>query len=131
MELMTVTQAAKVRNVTRQAIYLAIKEGRLKVYRNGRVQKVSLGHLMDLENNRWMRLVKVYEGEKLYDEKKGTLSPPKAAKLTGLPVTKIYYGLYSGNLKAERKGKAWVIQAKDLIPFQTNLLNRENDSKCV
>lgn len=126
---MTITEAAKVRNVTRQAIYLAIKEGRLKVIKRGKLQKVKLESLIELEKTRYVRAAKVFQGEDLYSDKKGIISPPKASKLTGLSTQAIYNGIYSGKLKAIRKGRAWIILVKDLISFQSYYLNRNKSDK--
>lgn len=123
MEL-TITEASKVKNVSRQAIYLAIKEGRLKVIKRGKLQKVTLASLVEMDKTRYVRAAKVFQGEDLYSDKKGIISPPKASRLTGLSKQAIYNGIYSGKLKAIRKGRAWVILVKDLISFQTFYLNR-------
>lgn len=119
---MTITEAAKVRNVTRQAIYLAIKEGRLKVIKRGKLQKVKLESLIDLEKTRYVRAAKVFQGEDLYSDKKGVISPPKAAKLMNVGVSVVYNAIYSGKLKATKKGRSWIIYAKDLIPLQSSCL---------
>lgn len=116
---MTITEAAKVRNVTRQAIYLAIKEGRLKVIKRGKLQKVKLESLIDLEKTRYVRAAKVFQGEDLYSDQKGILSPPKAAKLMNVKTHVVYNAIYSGKLKATKKGRAWIILAKDLITTKT------------
>lgn len=118
MELMTITQAAKVKNVTRQAIYLAIKEGRLKAYYDqGKLQKVSIEGLLAYESQKCSRMFMEYNGKKIYDGTKGFMSIVRAAELTGIAKSRLYYSIYNGHLKAERRGTAWVVLLDDVIEY--------------
>jgi len=125
MELLSINEAAKIRNVTRQAIYLAIKEGRLKAFMRGKTMKVSLASIMDLENSKYLRVAKVFKGARVFSAKMGLISVPDAAKLTGIPVISLYNSIYSGRLPAERKGVSWVVHVKDLYPVQKRYLNNK------
>ncbi len=127
MELLTVDEAAKIRNVTRQAIYLAIREGRLKPYMRGKIIKVSMASILELQKKKYDRVIKLFQGQEVFSDKEGMISVYKAAQLTGIPRTSIYNAIYSGRLKAVRKGKTWVIQARDLPTVQTYYLNRKKN----
>lgn len=131
MELMTITQAAKVKNVTRQAIYLAIKQGRLKAYRNGKLQKVSLQGLLAYESHKCSRLFSEFNGQKIYDDSKGLMSISTASTLTGIGISRLYYAASVGHLKAEKKGCAWVVFLEDVIEFNKNFKPKPASKKLL
>lgn len=129
MELLSIREAAKIRNVTKQAVYLAIREGRLKPFMRGKVMKVSMAAIMELEKKKYERVVKLFQGEEVFSDKNGVISVAKAAKLTGMPRTSLYNAIYSGRLNAERKGHSWVLRVRDLTTIQTYYLNRKPHKK--
>lgn len=66
----------------------------------------------------------MFDGELLFDNRKGYYSVNQAAKVLGVPAQKIYYATRVGLLKAHRKGAAWVIHTDDIKGYQDNYLNR-------
>ena len=127
----TVTQAAKIKNVTRQAIYLAIKLNRLKAYKHKERWKVFLVDLRKYEENKFSRIYhSTVNGEPVFDEANGFYSVQKAAKMISVPCQHLYYALRRGKLKATRKKAAWVIHVSDLLEYQSRYAKKFCTSKC-
>ncbi len=113
-KVVSITEAAKLNKVTRQAIYVAIKLNKLKASKETTRWTI---HLDDLENYRkqkYSRSKSVYNGELLFDNLKGYYSVNQVAKMLSVPAQKIYYATRIGKLKAHRKGAAWVIHSDDV-----------------
>lgn len=120
----TLSEAAKINNVTRQAIYVAIKQKKLKAYKNPTRWIIDVDDLDAYRNMKYSRTKSVYNGELLFDNKKGFYSIQQAAKMLNVPYQKIYYATRIGLLKASRKGAAWVVHIDDLKSYQDSYLNR-------
>lgn len=115
----SVSEAARIKKVTRQAIYLAIRLKRLKAYRHEDRWKVFLMDLKAYDDNRFSRMHhSTYNGEPIFDEEKGYFSVDTAAKMINIPKQKLYYAIRTGRLKASRKRSAWVIHVTDLLRYQ-------------
>lgn len=67
----------------------------------------------------------MFNGELLFDSRKGYHSVNQAAKLLNVPAQKIYYATRVGLMKAHRKGAAWVVHNDDIKLYQENYLNRK------
>lgn len=131
-KLVSITEAAKINNVTRQAIYVAIKQKKLKATKHTTRWTIDLKDLEDYRRQKYSRTKSMYQGELLFDNKKGYYSVNQAAKLLGVPAQKIYYATRVGLLKASRKGAAWVVHTDDIKLYQENYLNKMiEDSKVV
>lgn len=127
-KVVSITEAARINNVTRQAIYVAIKQKKLKASKDTTRWTI---HLDDLENYRklkYSRTKSMFNGELLFDNIKGFYSVNQAAKMLGVPAQKIYYATRVGLLKAIRKGAAWVIHANDIKQYQENYLNKKTQN---
>jgi excisionase family DNA binding protein len=127
-KVVSITEAARINNVTRQAIYVAIKQKKLKASKDTTRWTI---HLDDLENYRrlkYSRTKSMFNGELLFDNHKGFYSVNQAAKMMGVPAQKIYYATRVGLLKAVRKGAAWVIHANDIKQYQENYLNKKTQN---
>jgi excisionase family DNA binding protein len=120
----TLSEAAKINNVTRQAIYVAIKQKKLKAYKNPTRWIIDLDDLEAYRKMKYSRTKSLFNGELLFDNKKGYYSIQQAAKLLNVPYQKIYYATRIGLLKASRKGAAWVVHIDDLKEYQQSYLNR-------
>jgi excisionase family DNA binding protein len=59
----------------------------------------------------------MYNGELLFDGSKGFHSVNQVARMLNVPAQKIYYATRIGQLKAHRKGAAWVIHENDLKEY--------------
>ena len=123
-KVVSITEAAQINNVTRQAIYVAIKQKKLKAQKDSTRWTI---HLDDLENYRkqkYSRLKSTFQGELLFDNQKGFFSVNQVAKMLSVPAQKIYYATRIGMLKAHRRGAAWVVHVDDLKEYQDKFLNK-------
>lgn len=126
----SVTEAAKIKGVTRQAVYLAIRLGRLKAYRHEERWRIFRKDLDKYNNNRYSRLYhSTVDGEPVFDEDKGYFSVDRAAQLIGIDTQKLYYAIRSGKMKATRKRAAWVVNVEDLFRYQAKYLKKDLAAK--
>lgn len=123
-KVVSITEAARINNVTRQAIYVAIKQKKLKATKDSTRWTIHLDDLDEYRKNKYSRTKSMFDGELLFDNRKGYYSVNQAAKVLGVPAQKIYYATRVGLLKAHRKGAAWVIHTDDIKGYQENYLNR-------
>ncbi len=123
-KVVSITEAARINNVTRQAIYVAIKQKKLKAYKDTTRWTIDLEDLDAYRKQKYSRTKSVFEGELLFDNQKGYFSVNQAAKMLGVPSQKIYYATRVGLLKAVRKGAAWVIHSSDIQLYRESYLNR-------
>lgn len=123
--LITISQAARIKNVTRQAIYLAIRLNRLRAYKHGERWKIFLADLQDYDRKRFTEHHFYYKGERIFDEEKGYYSITKASELVQVPKQKLYHAIRYGMLKAERIRSSYVIKAEDLFQYKINHLKNE------
>src|SRR3989344_287303 len=124
-KVVSITEAARINNVTRQAIYVAIKQKKLKATKDSTRWTIHLDDLEEYRKNKYSRTKSIFGGELLFDTLKGYYSVNQAAKLMNVPAQKIYYATRVGLLKAIRKGAAWVIHTDDIKAYQENYLNRK------
>lgn len=123
-KVVSITEAARINNVTRQAIYVAIKQKKLKATKDSTRWTIHLDDLEDYRKNKYSRTKSMHDGELLFDNHKGFYSVNQAAKMLGVPAQKIYYATRVGLLKAQRKGAAWVIHTDDIQGYRENYLDR-------
>jgi excisionase family DNA binding protein len=124
-KVVSITEAARINNVTRQAIYVAIKQKKLKATKDSTRWTIHLDDLEEYRKNKYSRTKSMFDGELLFDAQKGFYSVNQAAKMLNVPAQKIYYATRVGLLKASRKGAAWVIHIDDIKGYQENYLNRK------
>jgi len=129
--LVSITEAAKINNVTRQAIYVAIKQNKLKATKHTTRWTIDLQDLEEYRRQKYSRTKSMFDGELLFDNKKGYYSVNQAAKMLGIPAQKIYYATRVGLLKASRKGAAWVIHVDDIKGYQENYLSKMGEDSQV
>lgn len=123
-KFVTLSEAAKINNVTRQAIYVAIKQKKLRAYKNPTRWIIDIDDLEQYRKMKYSRSKSMHNGELIFDNKKGFFSIQQASKMLKVPYQKIYYATRIGLLKASRKGSAWVVHADDLKQYQQSYLNR-------
>ena len=122
--LVTLSEAAKINDVTRQAIYVAIKQKKLRAYKNPTRWVIDIDDLEQYRNMKYSRAKSMHEGELIFDNKKGFFSIQQASEMIDVPYQKIYYATRIGLLKAIRKGSAWVVHLDDLKKYQQEYLGR-------
>ena len=99
----TITEAAKINGVTRQAIYVAIKQDKLKAQKDSTRWTISLRDLEEYRRNKYSRSKSTFNGELIFDNNKGYYSVNQVAKILGVPAQKIYYATRVNMLKASKK----------------------------
>lgn len=127
-KVVSITEAARLNNVTRQAIYVAIKQKKLRAYKDATRWTIDLEDLENYKKSKYSRTKSMFEGELLFDNRKGYFSVNQVAKMLNVPAQKIYYATRVGLLKASRKGAAWVIHTEDLKSYQDSYLSKKTDS---
>jgi len=123
-KLVTITEAARINGVTRQAIYVAIKQKKLKAQKDATRWLIRLEDLEEYRRNKYSRAKSMHDGELIFDNNKGYFSVNQVAKMLNIPAQKVYYATRIGLMKAVRKGAAWVIHSDDIKNYQENYLNK-------
>jgi excisionase family DNA binding protein len=124
-KVVSITEAAKINNVTRQAIYVAIKQKKLKASKDATRWTIDLEDLENYRKQKYSRSKSLFNGELLFDNHKGFYSVNQVAKMLNVPAQKIYYATRVGLMKAHRKGAAWVIHMNDIKQYQENYLSKK------
>ncbi len=126
-QYVSITEAAQINGVTRQAIYVAIKQNKLKAVKETTRWRIHLKDLEEYRANKYSRAKSTFEGELLFDNEQGYYSVNQCARMLGVPAQKIYYATRIGALKASRKGSAWVIHIDDIKEYRdTYLVAQQN-----
>jgi len=102
-KVVSITEAAKINNVTRQAIYVAIKQKKLKAYKDATRWTIDLEDLENYRRSKYSRTKSMFNGELLFDNHKGYFSVNQVAKMLNVPAQKIYYATRVGLMKARKK----------------------------
>lgn len=124
-KVVSITEAAKINNVTRQAIYVAIKQKKLRASKDTTRWTIDLEDLDAYRKQKYSRTKSMFAGELLFDNQKGFFSVNQVAKMLNVPAQKIYYATRVGLLKASRKGAAWVIHTNDIKSYQESYLSKK------
>lgn len=128
----SISEAARLNNVTRQAIYVAIKLNKLRAHKeNNKRWTIHLDDLADYRKGRYSRTRSMHNGELVFDANKGHYSVNQIAKILRVPTQKIYYATRKGQLKAHRRGAAWVIQVEDANEYRQKHLAKRRGKKAV
>lgn len=122
--VVSITEAARINNVTRQAIYVAIKQKKLKAHKDSTRWTIDLNDLEEYRRKKYSRSKSMYDGELLFNNEKGYYSVNQVAKMLGVPAQKIYYATRIGMLTAVRKGAAWVVHIDDIKVYQQKFLTQ-------
>lgn len=125
-KVVSITEAAKLNKVTRQAIYVAIKLNKLKATKETTRWTINVKDLEDYRRQKYSRTKSVFDGELLFDNIKGFFSVNQVAEMLNVPAQKIYYATRIGLLKASRKGAAWVIHTDDMKEYQEKHAQKKN-----
>lgn len=123
-KLLSIAEAAEIHNVTRQAIYVAIKLKKLKAHKEHSRWVIRNEDLEDYRSYRYCRSRSVFGGEPLFDNHKGYFSVNQVAERLGIPAQKVYYATRAGLLKGTRKGAAWVFHEMEVVNYKKNYLDK-------
>lgn len=135
-ELVTVKEAASYCHVSPNALYAAIKKGRLPYHvkentgkrKEGKKIMLTIAEVDAYRVNKYNRDLMECEGQPVFSLEKGLYSVNQVAKILGAELgrpftaSRVYYLIYSGHLKASRKRSSWVITREDA----QDLLMRES-----
>ena len=124
-KVVSITEAARINNVTRQAIYVAIKQKKLKAIKESTRWVIHVDDLSEYRKSKYSRTKSMYDGELLFNNEKGYYSINQVAKMLDVPAQKIYYATRVGHMQASRKGAAWVIHIDEIKLYQEKYLNRQ------
>lgn len=127
-KVVSITEAAKINNVTRQAIYVAIKQNKLKATKKTRWE-IELKDLEEYRRNKYSRAKSMFQGELIFDNIKGYYSVNQVAKMLSIPAQKIYYATRIGLIKGCRKGAAWVIHSDEINRYRAEYLEKKAKRK--
>lgn len=125
-KFLTITEAADINNVTRQAIYVAIKLNKLKATKDSARWTINLDDLERYSNEKYSRTKSVFNGELVFDNNKGYFSVAQIAKMLDVPAQHIYYATRNGYLKSHRKGAAWVVHMDDVKEYQQKHIQKKS-----
>lgn len=129
-KVVSITEAARINNVTRQAIYVAIKQNKLKATKKTRWE-IDVKDLEEYRKNKYSRTKSMFGGELLFNNEKGYYSVNQIAKMLDVPAQKIYYALRTGMLKSTRKGAAWVIHNEDMQRYRVEYIEKKSAKRKV
>ena len=87
-KLVSITQAAELNDVTRQAIYVAIKLNKLKATKDTTRWTIHLDDLEAYRKQKYSRAKSMFQGELVYDPNKGFHSVNQVANLLRVPAQK-------------------------------------------
>jgi excisionase family DNA binding protein len=130
-KVVSITEAARINGVTRQAIYVAIKQNKLRARKDSTRWTIDLNDLEEYRQNKYSRTKSTFDGELLFDNDKGFYSVNQVAQMLGVPAQKIYYATRIGVLKASRRGAAWVIHIDDVKEYQEKYLSRHSEIEAM
>lgn len=117
IRLMSVSQAAGKRNVSRQAIFYAIKMNRLKARKENGCWLISDQDLQIFVDSKFSRSISKKDGELIFDKNKGHYSVSEVAKMLKKPRHQVYYFVRLGSLKSHRLGGNIIIKDEDIKTF--------------
>ncbi len=120
-KVFSITEAAQHSKVTRQAIYVAIKQHKLKATKNTRWE-IDPRDLEEYRKNKYSRKKSMFQGTLLFDNDAGYFSVNQVAQQLGVPAQKIYYATRTGTIKGARKGAAWVIGREEIDRYKSEYL---------
>ena len=115
----TLQEAADYMHIKRQAVYEALKKGKLISRRVKRNHIFTRQELDDYRANKFNRDYRVPEDKKIFDLEKGFLSATHVSKTISamlrrsFPLQHVYYLLRTGQLKGSKKGASWVVAMED------------------
>lgn len=120
---LTIAQAAEIHGTTRQALFVAIRNNKLKATKaDGFHWSVTIEDLKAYSEGRYSRKNLKHNGELVYPPDQGLISVAEASKILNILPHKIYYAIYKNRIKYTRNGCAYVIHVDDVKDYERNHL---------
>jgi excisionase family DNA binding protein len=116
-ENFSIAETAKIMCVSRQAVYVAIKLGRLKSVKVGKRQWISKDSLLEYQKNKYSRQLKEVDGVKLFDGIE-RFNPRMAAKYMKLPLQQIYYLIRTNRIKYSKHRCAYILGKQEMDEYK-------------
>jgi len=119
-EVVSISEAALINGVSRQAIYGAIDKKRFKAIKDpksGRL-RITLADLEEYRRTKYSRNFSKKDGKLIFDKEKGLYSVAQAAELIGVDPWDIYYSIRKGELNPSRNGAAYILHIDDIKVYQ-------------
>ena len=129
--IVSITEAARINGVTRQAIYVAIKQQKLKATKHATRWVIHLDDLEEYRKGKYSREKSTFEGELVFDNEKGYFSVNQVAKMLNIPAQKVYYATRVGLLKATRKRAAWVVHVDEVRRYKEEYLDKNPFTRII
>lgn len=120
-DILSIREASFIGRVKRQAVYVAIRKGRLRAKKINNKWLIKSLDLEDYRLNKYNRDFRQIDGEYVFDMEKGEFSVQQVCKVISatlnrpFPMQRLYYLLRTGRIKSLKKGAAWVILKEDAI----------------
>jgi excisionase family DNA binding protein len=134
-ELLSITEAAKYARIGRQAIWIAIKNKKLKAIKKGRLWRIKPEDIDAYRKNKYNREARTINGEPVYNIEEGLYSVQHVARIFSHVLKRpfltvrnfIYSKLHSGNLPSFKKGASWIITKEDAEALLKKELEKNED----
>lgn len=120
-EIYSISDAAKLLNCTRQAIYLSVLKKKINSQKVNGKWTVTIDDIKEFQKNKYDRKFSTYQDRPLYEEDKGEMSVKYAAEKIKVPAQKLYYAIRSKKMNAFKKNCTWIIKVDELNEYKKNM----------
>lgn len=125
-KMVSIREAAKILDVTAQAINAAITNKRLNAEKINEAWFIDIEDLKIYKEKRYSReITKKPDGSLLYDNAKGEYSPSQLSKLAKCTTQRIYHLMRLGIIPFTRVGSSYIIRMNDIEDFKELIKNRK------
>lgn len=120
-DVLTATEASEYAHVVKQAIIRAIYAKRLKAWKKDSKWFMYRKSIDEYRETKYNRDDKTVDGERIFDAEKGFFSVPQIEKVISHELqrafsrNRLYRMIYTGELKARKRGNSWVVHKDDAI----------------
>lgn len=114
MIMLSLVEAAKKQNITRQGCYVAIKKKRLKAEFKDFRWQIRPEDIEAYVQSKYKKEHSTRNGKILFDKSKGLYSVKEVADIVGKAPQFIYHQLRKDRILGIRKGATWIIQASEI-----------------
>ena len=120
MQTYSLSQTAEVEGLTRQGVYKAIKDGRLKACKINNKWFIDESDLIQYRKERYTKVHSKFNGEPLYQPEIGLIGVHHVCEMLGLKRQQVYYLVRCHRLSTIQRGKT-------LIFFKDNVMAYLNE----
>lgn len=115
MDYITLQEASRKIDVTYMALYSAVGRKSLKAVKRNGVLNTTMGWIGEYQKNlRNKELRSRFNGKKTFDEALGEFSTKRVTKMLGIPRNRLFWLIYTGQIKTMRKGCYHIITQNDI-----------------